>query len=887
LILYFKIIRYLIFTLIILSACNPNRDRWINRKWHTLTGHYNVYFNGEQKLEDAILQIEKTHINDFTKVLDVYPILTEQSSKAAANLLDDALKKFSATIQLHNVGSYTDNAYFSIAVTRYYKYDFFSALEMFQFVNGKYKDLGYKHITTSWVARCYMGLNKPAEAEAIMGLLLSDKNISKKDLTDVYATAADVNIKLNKYTSAIDNLKQALNGKLTKIKKIRYHFILGQLYALNNNKAQAQYHFTKVIKFTPDYDFEFNANINLVKLINSSDAKNVAKVRRNLKHMANDDKNADYLDQIYYELGKLEMNARNFTKGIEYYKKSANCSTKNRNQKAMSFLALAKHYFTFKAYDNAKAYYDSTVQFLDKQSKDFDNINKTKNVLTDLINNLTVYETEDSLQKLSNLSKTALEQKINNWIAEKKVKDDIAARLAKKQKNIQESLTQNQINAGNVSSNFNPGAFGNAGWYFYNAQLVSIGTADFFSARKWGQRKNEDFWRIEAKEKATNADAQAANTDKTDVDTLIKKDDIKEIKPEENIELLTGNKAKDEWILNVPFTADKKKQSNLKMIEALNNLGKIYYDKLNAVNECIFYFNILQNKFPLSEYEPDAFYYLYKAHSENKETLKSEEQKNALLNTYPEHRYSLLLQNKPQKSVENTAQKELLNLYEKMYNEYTLAQYAEAFKTKQEADAKFPGNTLRAKFELLYAFCLAKYADTEQLKKQLLNITTDFALTEEAKTAQSILNAIDKQDKKTSLLQKDSLAMTIDFDVATNVPHYYVFAIKNEKADFTEYNSKFSDYNEEFASLDNLKCNAMANNEGYQFILVREFVDFKKAHEYYKGVAATRFIELKLKVTEPYLSYIISTANFRKALKEKKMEAFNNFFMAQLKSAIK
>ena len=152
--------------------------------------------------------------------------------------------------------------------------------------------------------------------------MLNDKNYKKNEITEIFSTAADINIKLGKYTSAIDNLKMALTGKLNKDRRIRYHYILGQLCMEADKKPEAIVHFDKVIKLIPPYDFAFNANINLTKVYDLSNKKNVAKVRRNLKRMANDDKNLDYLDQIYYELGKLEWSQKNEIAALKDFKLS-------------------------------------------------------------------------------------------------------------------------------------------------------------------------------------------------------------------------------------------------------------------------------------------------------------------------------------------------------------------------------------------------------------------------------------------------------------------------------------------------------------------------------------------------------------------------------------
>jgi hypothetical protein len=75
--------------------------------------------------------------------------------------------------------------------------------------------------------------------------------------------------------------------------------------------------------------------------------------------MANDDKNEDYLDQIYFELGKLEWSQKNEVAAIKDFKLSVAKSTKNRAQKAKSYKELAVIFFDKKDYVNAQAYYDS------------------------------------------------------------------------------------------------------------------------------------------------------------------------------------------------------------------------------------------------------------------------------------------------------------------------------------------------------------------------------------------------------------------------------------------------------------------------------------------------------------------------------------------------
>jgi tetratricopeptide (TPR) repeat protein len=884
-----KTVTILLIGIVIMWSCNPNKEKWLNKKWHSIVGHYNIYFNGEIKLNDAITTLNAGHVNDFNKILDVFPYGNEASAKGVANVLDDAMKKFSGTIQLHKVGSYTDEAWFAIAKTHYFKRDYYACQEAMQYMISKYP-FEYKDISTAWIAKCYMGLGKPQEAEAVIGLLLSSKNMLKKDITEIYLTAAYVNIKLEKYKSAIENLNKVINeGSLNKEEKIRYRYILGQLYMQANDNKNALLNFNKVINLVPSYDFGFNANINITKLYDVNDKKSVNKVRRSLKKMANDDKNIDYLSKIYFELGKLEQSQKNNVAAIAAFKKSNDNAKTMPIQKPKTCFELAKIYFEIKDYKNARAYYDSTANLYDKTDKLYSTILSTKNVLSDLINNLEVYEAEDSLQELSKLSKVELTKKVNEWIAADKRKKDLADREAKRIKQIEISNAANQ--AGKSAANIAPQAFdnspGGAQWYFYNTNLVASGLAEFLNSKKWGNRINEDFWRLSTKEKSNkqsdNSSDSDEGTDKTNADkTNTVKKDLDESEEnsdsiaEEKNDLVLGDKIKDDWIKNVPFTNAAMENSNLSMMEALHNLGNIYYTKIKNYKESINYLNILESRFPKNEYEPEAWYYLHKSHDELKEKKNASKYKDDLLLIYPENPYSLLLLGKPLNTKSTDQNKELVKLYDSTFEAYKGERFDEVKTLKNLADKKYPGNNFRPKFEYINALAIGKTENLENFKLALTSVTKEFPKTDVAAQAQEILDLLNKTVKRIETVGKDS-TMTA-FDMEPEAPHYYIMAIKNDKANFTDYVEKTYTYNDAFASLDNLRVNALMGNEGYQYLLVREFSNMKKAEDYYKGIISNNVIKSKLKVTEDYIDFVISANNYKAIMKDKQMEKYSLYY---------
>jgi hypothetical protein len=159
----------------------------------------------------------------------------------------------------------------------------------------------------------------------------------------------------------------------------------------------------------------------------------------------------------------------------------------------------------------------------------------------------------------------------------------------------------------------------------------------------------------------------------------------------------------------------------------------------------------------------------------------------------------------------------------------------------------------------------------------LISITKEYPKTDVAERAQSILDYIKKQEMA-SLPDSVKQELQPDFVIEQTGSQYYVFAMKNDKVDFMEYVAKYSQFNEEYHQFDNLRTNTMLSNEGYQLILVSKFTDYAKAAAYLKDIEVLDLINKKLAVQTPYVQFVISEVNFKKMLKEQKLESYYKIF---------
>lgn len=895
-------------------SCNPTKDKWLNRNWHTLTGHYNVYFNGEIKFNEAVQGFEKGVQNDFNKILPVFIKPDEAASKGMSGVMDEVIKKASTSIQMHYIGRYTDDSYFLMGRAQYYKGDYFAALETFQYINSKYKGGDLNKISTAWIARCYDALNKQGEAEAVMGLLISEidpsKMLGKKKVPEkmenklvkitkehrsfIYATAADIYIKQEKYSLAADRLKVALANAKEKPVKIRYNYILGQLYLLSDSIPQAKASFSKVVKLLAPYDFEFNANLNLTRTYDPNNPKEVKQVRRNLRRMTRDDKNEGLFDQVYFELARVEHRDKKIPEAIKYYKLSIAKSTKNPAQKAESYLALGNIYLDMPDYRLGQAYYDSAAQVIPKDHKNYQRVQDKKIVLSELIENILTIETQDSLQRLSKLSKTELEKRVDGWILAEKLRQEQEAKAAEQQKELAKQAELNKPVGGT-----SPGLPSLPGeqqgqWYFYNASVMNTGQNEFFSQRKWGRRENEDFWRIAAKEKTkANADDGTGGTgSKKDSASVPKPGIADEQGNGENADGETGvekpkvNDDKSAWVKDVPYSSEEKKASNEKIKDAYYNLGMIYDEKLKDFKEATKSYTTLLSRFPSNEYEAEVLYYLFRLYTNLKETANAEKVREELIRKYPDSKYALIIQNKPIQTEESTTKKEIVKTYEALYQEYLNGNYAAVKQGKHEADKKYSGNAMQGKFDLLYALAVGKTEPAETFKTELEDIVKAYPKTDVAQRAQDILDAMKKQGAA-PVVQDTAVRFEDEYKLMPEAAQYYLFATKAEKLDLNDVLQKLTNYNEEFNQFDNLRANTMMSAEGHQLIFVREFSNLAKAAEYINGLNLTQFYKKNLPENVTFTHFAIEKEQFKKLLKDKKVDQYGVYFNEQLPKLLK
>ncbi len=846
----------LLLALPLLNSCK--RDTWYNRVFHNTTARFNGYFNARTIFNETTADIIKNHKDDFNQIIPVFVIGDAAAISTHNNSFEQVIRKCSAVIQNHELSKWIDDSFLLIGKAYYMKAEYFEAIETFQYVYTKYKKTELAPEALIWLIRAYTDSRQFAKAQGGLDVILGDKKFPLEYNAQVYALQADLLIKQKRYDQAIAPLKKAIKAEKSKKLKTRYHFLLGQLSRETDRKAAAEY-FRLSLKGKPYYEMEFQARMNLARLYDGNSS--LRKARNQLKKLLKDDKNKDFKDEIYFEMAMLELKAKNEALAIELLKSSAAASTKNMAQKTRTYLYLAEYYFAQPDYTRAQQYYDSTSTVMLAEHPKFKEVDGKKRYLSDLVKNLEVIQLQDSLLALALLPEKQLDKIIDKVIREAERAAD-AARFEKE-------ANKNQPLPGNMNA---PPAGGLAPpgqpslWYFYNQQAVAQGFSSF--KQQFGNRELADNWRRSKKEQQMSSGEGGNSNDNAVIELNLDPKD-----------------PRSKFKAQIPLTASAKEYAHTQIQEALFNLGNIYRDKLSDYPTAVAKFEILLHRYPGCQLEPETFYRLALLYDLMNQKEKAELYRSKLLQDYPKNQFALIVKNPPKVQNENSGVvDEADSAYAVVFGLYKQGKYREVLNNGQLLINNYPTSIRVPQVEFMRALSLGKTADTSLMKAALASLVGRYPATDVSKRAQEVLDLMDPV-KRQAMMKTGSVEVL--FKKQQDQPHYIVLAV--EMATYSnnkEIEIKVANFNDTNFRNSKLKTQTMLYGKTYQFLVVREFPNSRKALEYHTMFTNNKDV-LKGIATNKYHVFAVSKDNYSQLYDKKQLKEYVDFFQTDYLSTQK
>ncbi|MGB3841219.1 MAG: tetratricopeptide repeat protein, partial [Bacteroidales bacterium] len=725
-----KNIKYFIIfflTMIILVGCSTKKNTFFSRSYHNLTAHYNAYFNGNEALKQAFALIEKQNVDNFNEILKVFTFDNHQQLSSVSPLCERAIEKGMKVIAKHSMNfngieyvKWIDDAYLMIGKARLLKQDYPGAHEIFSHIIVYFDKNPEATEALLWDAITYLVEGKTSQVLNMLAQVEDrvSRGLTNKSIDRLYHIAeADYYIKVHDYNRAINAIDKALAKKQKKNTEYRLLFIKAQLLNKLNKNDEALATINKLLKKNPPYEMTLYGNILAAQCLENSHNKS-ENLKKSLNKLIADSKNKEYLDALYFALAKIELNQKNESQAIEYLKLSAQNSSTNLYQKALTYTTLGDLYYNKRLYKESQMYYDSAVQVMPNNFPDYQKHQNRAATLKDLITALNTIALEDSVQKLSKLSEEELLAHVDILIQNYKIEEQ------RKKQEEQQRLRQEMANA----PVFYNTASTSTQWYFYNNNTITAGKNEF--KQRWGGRPLEDLWRLKNKTPIIE-DYFAEDT------TMLASDSIKNL----------SDPAKREYYLkNIPKTPEDFSNSNKRIEEAIYTAGKIYFTNLKEYDKALYYFQELNRRFPNNNKADEAFYLCYisaKEIGKNNDMLSC---KDSLLRLYPNSFYAHLVLDpeyyKHIASEEDLASEYLLKTFTALQNN----QFSEVLALTDTGITKFHDLSVLAKLSFMKSISLANLTKTDTLLSLLPEIIRSYPNTEVASQSEYLLALLNENN---------------------------------------------------------------------------------------------------------------------------------------------
>lgn len=680
-----------------------------------------MLFNGKEAYRIGLEQLNENYQDNYWERLPIEPLKVDQlalpgmkaDSDSSPQEFEKAEEKAVKAIQKHSMliarqerNNQIDDAYLLLGKSRYYSKRFVPALEAFNYAINNYRRASLIDETRIWQAKTHVRLRNSEQAIENLTYLLKNEGLEDDIKESAHTAMAMAYTETDSIHRVVEHLLKSVETTNNVEQSARNLFVLGQLYRENKIIDTSNIAFQRILelKKAPE-KYKIHAQLEIAKNALEIDSLSAGVIDK-LEKLAKNRDNRKYLDAIYFQLGQLKGKKDTAT-AIDYYKKAIANSAKANYQKELSYQALGDIYFDKAQFISAGAYFDSILQIsTDTNSKRIRRLKRKREKLNEVIAFETVAKNNDSILRIVAMSKEEQNTFFTNYV--------------EKLKKEEEEKQQKQLNTGSsiASSNNDKYNTGSGKWYFYNNATVGFGQQEF--RRIWGDRPLEDNWRL--------SDKTVFNSTNTAVAVE------KILSDEEKFDV-------EYYLKTIPSDLAKIDSIKVDRNNAYYNLGIIYKEQFKENDLAVSKLETLLDFEPSKEIELPAKYHLYKIYQET-DAKKAAALKSDITTNFASSKYAQIIIN----PVEYLNKEEDENGPEKHYvdvfYEYKDENYDSVIEKTTAAIAKYQGEPILPKFELLKAYAVGKKEGLDAFKEALDFVAMNYPNTEEGKKALEVVSSI-------------------------------------------------------------------------------------------------------------------------------------------------
>ena len=726
---------YILAILLIITGCSTQKNTKATRGFHEMCTDYNVGFNAENAYIEGQKAINKGVKDDFTQLIEMYPISYKDNQTVASSQMERTIEKCRKAIKKHSITKKPERnkkkwkdpkyqyfynqeeyvrgvkeAWILLGKAELHKGDFLGAASTFGYIQRHYpSDVEIVCEARIWQARAYGEMDWMHEAWQAFDQI-KENDVVKRLNQDYAEVKAFLLMKENNYKEAIPYLQLAAKKENNKYLSSRFNYLLGQLYFEQNQIGKAIDCFKMTIRQSQTYPMEFNARLMMLQCNDEAWEKNV----KQLKRMAKNSNNQDYRDQIYTVIGNIYLNHKDTAEAIKSYKLAIQQSTRGGVEKAAVLVTLGDLYYSQKEYIEAHPCYQEASGILNVEYPDYKRVMKLGEALGELAVNYNTVELQDSLQHLATLSEEEQLKIVKKVIEEVKREEEEAARLAK------EAETKGFEESTRPSMSM-PTLGGAKDWYFYNQQLKTQGAQQF--KQKWGKRVLEDNWRRSNKVSTApdmNEELGMGNEELDEDGNSIAANEQKED------DGVPEHHKPEYYLAQIPKDSADIAASNVAIADALYAMAGIYDEKLNDWPMSLETYQEFQRRFAGDKRELEGYYSSYRVCGKMDDKEGQEIYRQRIVAEYPESKYASVL-SQPDYLERTKVMLEMQDsLYADTYAAYSKGEFKRVFANYDNMVTNYSMSSLMPKFAFLNALSIGKTQPEEPFYQALTELVEKY-----------------------------------------------------------------------------------------------------------------------------------------------------------------
>ena len=897
----------------LLSACSTKKNTAGTRFYHATTARFNTMHNGQLAFAEALETQEKGHQDDYTHLLPMVISTNKQTAGMGKGKYDEAIVKCEKAIKLHSIkkrpkvssnkkrtpkqkeylarkefNPYLRHAWLMMGKAQFNKGDFIEAASTFNYIAHLYATQPEVcSVAKAWLARCYVALEWPYDAEDVLDKLRRD-SLSTEGRHEMETSRAAYYILVGQYTDAIPEVRKAIKYTAHKQQRARLNFLLGQLQRELGQNSEAYKSFGKVVRSNPPYELEFNARIARTEVMDGNSKQMVKKLQR----MAKSEKNKDYLDQVYYAIGNVWLSAGDTLKCIGAYEKGAEESTRNGVAKAMLLLKLSQIYWERENYIDAQRTYALCIAILNKEYEGYKEAEMRSKSLDETAPHLSAIKLQDSLQALAKMPEKEYLAAIDRVIeALKKKEKEEAKKAAANGTQPASGAANNQNNSQTNTPNAASTTQNRGAWYFYNPQTVMAGKQEF--QRRWGNRKNEDNW--QRSNKTVVNDAEFAEYDYDEVqDSIAAADEAaREEEEQRRRDSLANDPHEREYYLaQIPFTEEQLAVSNQLLESGLYEGGLAVMEKIQNYPYALRLLLRLLEDFPETTSKAEAYYHLFLLYGRMDDEERAELYRNKLIDEFPEDKNAIRVANPNYSQIARNGKHLEDSLYAATYEAYQADRYGEVADNFDYHTENFAEGRHRGRILFLRAMTYLYTGHRQEFLQMLQDVVKNYSKEEVAEMAGFIVKGLqegrllsdDKYDasdiwkrRRVGWADGDSLQAGDTLSAERYSTFNFVLAYPKNSLDEDQLLYEMARYNFTSYMVRNFEIEIMDEGD-LSLMCIRGFLSYDEVHAYVQQLYGDRHMAT---VLEGIRSLLISDENLSLIGTAFSFDEYKEFFDSQ------